>query len=58
MDNTDEKYFNNIDLVRKIYANSWECIWNDALKAIYKRGFFFCNPPTFNTTEVNKTKKC
>ena len=57
MKETDDKYLNALEFARKIEANSWERMWNDAVKASYPRGFFYFNPPTYNTTEVTETGK-
>lgn len=40
-----EKQFSSLDLARKIYLNSYQCMWNDAMKAAGERNFFYFNDP-------------
>lgn len=37
--------FTSLDLARKIYLNSYQCMWNDAMKAAGERNFFYFNGP-------------
>lgn len=37
--------FTSLDLARKIYLNSYQCMWNDAMKAAGERNCFYFSDP-------------
>lgn len=56
--NMKNKYilFSALSLARKIYLNSYECMWNDAMKSAGQRNFFYFNNPEMakKVTETGK----
>lgn len=58
MKETDDKYLSALELARKIEANSWARMWNDAMKSAGQRNFFYFSNPELvkEITEAGREK--
>lgn len=49
----NKEYHETLKLANKIYRNSYECMWNDALLYSLKNNFFYF----YNQNIIRKTRK-
>lgn len=49
--------FTSLDLARKIYVNSYACMWNDAMKAAGERNCFYFSDPEMAKKVTENGKK-